>query len=116
MYAHFKSLLSNIISDLIAGGISFRHKIESRTKPQFPFNLNQLPASVTAGGAFDIMCQHERKALFFGPLLNSVAVGICVTVIGISIGTALAWLLVRTNVPFKGFFGTMAVVPYMMPS
>jgi len=56
------------------------------------------------------------KALFVRPLLNSVAVGICVTLIGITIGTALAWLLVRTNVPFKGFFGTMAVVPYMMPS
>ena len=56
------------------------------------------------------------KALFVRPLLNSVAVGLCVTLIGMTIGTTLAWLLVRTNVPFKGFFGTMAVVPYMMPS
>jgi len=56
------------------------------------------------------------KALFIKPLLNSVAVGFCVTALGITIGTGLAWLLVRTNVRFKGVFGAMAVVPYMMPS
>ena len=56
------------------------------------------------------------KALLIKPLLNSVAVGLCVTLVGVTIGTGLAWLLVRTNVRFKSFFATMAVVPYMMPS
>ncbi len=56
------------------------------------------------------------KALFLKPLLNSVAIGVCVTVIGVSIGTLLAWLLVRTDIRFKGVFGTLVVVPYMMPS
>jgi iron(III) transport system permease protein len=56
------------------------------------------------------------KALLINPLLNSIGIGICVTLIGVSIGTILAWLIVRTNIRYKGFFGTLAVVPYMMPS
>jgi len=56
------------------------------------------------------------KALLINPLLNSIAIGICVTLIGVSIGTIFAWLIVRTNIRFKGIFGALAVVPYMMPS
>ncbi len=56
------------------------------------------------------------KALFLKPLLNSVAIGVCVTILGVSIGTGLAWLLVRTDIRFKGVFGALVVVPYMMPS
>lgn len=56
------------------------------------------------------------NALFLKPLLNSLAIGVCVTLIGVSVGTLLAWLIVRTNIRFKGTFGILAVVPYMMPS
>ena len=56
------------------------------------------------------------KALLINPLLNSLLIGICVTFIGVSIGTLLAWLIVRTNIRYKGVFGALAVVPYMMPS
>ena len=56
------------------------------------------------------------KALLINPLLNSLLIGICVTFIGVSIGTFLAWLIVRTNIRYKGVFGALAVVPYMMHS
>ncbi len=56
------------------------------------------------------------KALFYKPLLNSLMVGAGVTVLAVLIGSGLAWLMVRTDLPFRGFFATMAVVPYMMPS
>ena len=56
------------------------------------------------------------KALLINPLLNSIAIGVCVTLIGVSIGTLLAWLIVKTNIRYKSFFGALAVVPYMMPS
>ena len=38
------------------------------------------------------------------------------TVVAVSIGTALAWLMVRTDIGCKGVFGALVVVPYMMPS
>ncbi len=56
------------------------------------------------------------RALFLKPLLNSVGIGICVTILGVGVGTGLAWLLVRTDIRFKGVFGALVVVPYMMPS
>ena len=56
------------------------------------------------------------RALFYKPLLNSLMVGAGVTVLAVIIGSGLAWLMVRTDLPFRGFFGAMAVVPYMMPS
>ncbi len=56
------------------------------------------------------------RALFYKPLVNSLMIGVGVTVLAVSMGSALAWLMVRTDLPFRGFFGAMAVVPYMMPS
>lgn len=55
-------------------------------------------------------------ALLIKPLMNSIGIGICVTILGVGVGTGLAWLLVRTNIHGKGVFGAMVVIPYMMPS
>ncbi len=63
-----------------------------------------------------VFVQPISKALFIRPLLNSLAMGVSVTIIGVSVGSVLAWLMVRTNIKFKGVFGAMLVIPYMMPS
>ncbi len=55
-------------------------------------------------------------ALFYRPFINSLMIGAGVTVLGVGIGTMLAWLLVRTDLYFKPAFTALAVVPYMMPS
>ena len=60
--------------------------------------------------------QPISAALLYKPLLNSLIMGFAVTVIALIIGFSLAWLMVRTNVHFKGVFGAMLVFPYMMPS
>ena len=85
-----------------------------------PYDLSYRPDATV--GAFTLF-HFERiftgplsNALFFKPLLNSLAVGFGVTLIGVGIGTLLAWLLVRTDIHFREFFGALAVVPYMMPS
>ena len=63
-----------------------------------------------------VFIQPVSKALFYKPLVNSLMMGFAVTVIGVSVGSILAWLMVRTNIKFKGVFGAMLVIPYMMPS
>ena len=60
--------------------------------------------------------QPISAALFYKPLINSLIMGFAVTVIALIVGFSLAWLMVRTNVHFKGVFGVMLVFPYMMPS
>ena len=63
-----------------------------------------------------VFLQPISRALFFKPLVNSLMLGAAVTVIAIVVGSSLAWLMVRTNVHFKGVFASMLVIPYMMPS
>ena len=60
--------------------------------------------------------QPISAALFYKPLINSLIMGFAVTVIALIVGFSLAWLMVRTNVHFKGVSGAMLVFPYMMPS
>jgi len=56
------------------------------------------------------------KSFFITPLINSLKVGFSVTTIAMFVGSLLAWLFVRTDIPFKKFFQTVIVVPYMIPS
>ena len=63
-----------------------------------------------------VFLQPISKALFIKPLINSLAMGVAVTAIGVTVGSGLAWLMVRTNIHFKGVMSGMLVFPYMMPS
>ena len=56
------------------------------------------------------------QSLFFKPFLNSLLVGFGVTTLAMTLGTLLAWVVVRTDIPYKRFFNAVMVVPYMMPS
>ena len=54
--------------------------------------------------------------LLYSPFLNSFIVSICASFLAILIGSILAWLMVRSNLPHKRFFSTALLVPYMLPS
>ncbi len=55
-------------------------------------------------------------SLFLKPFLNSIKVGVSVTLLAMLVGSLLAWLFVRTDMPYKKFFQTVIVIPYMIPS
>ena len=63
-----------------------------------------------------VFTQRLSKSLFFKPFINSLLVGGGVTALAMAIGTLLAWVLSRTDVPLKRFFNAVIVIPYMMPS
>ena len=54
--------------------------------------------------------------LLFKPLLNSLTIGVGVSVCAIALGSVLAWLMVRSDLPFKPFFSLAVIIPYMIPS
>ncbi len=54
--------------------------------------------------------------IFWKPLLNTAIVSICVIVITLTLGSALGWLVSRTDLFGKRWFSTALVVPYMVPS
>jgi iron(III) transport system permease protein len=52
----------------------------------------------------------------YAPLQHSMTVAIGTTLLALLIGGALAWLVVRTDMPGRKLVNQLAVVPYIMPS
>ncbi len=55
-------------------------------------------------------------AILVKPFINSLLVGFGVTAMAMLLGSLLAWAIVRTDLPWKNFFDSIIVIPYMMPS
>ncbi|MDR2822047.1 MAG: iron ABC transporter permease [Acholeplasmatales bacterium] len=53
---------------------------------------------------------------FYKPLLNSIYMGLLACLVAISIGGITAFLMTRTNIPFKKFISIVFIFPYIMPS
>ena len=56
------------------------------------------------------------RAMFYKPLFNSLSIGLSVSFFAILIGGVLAWLITRTDIPYKKFLSFILVVAYMVPS
>jgi iron(III) transport system permease protein len=50
------------------------------------------------------------------PLFNSIATALSVSLCAMTIGAFLAWLVARTDLPFRKTIATAAVLPYVIPS
>ena len=50
------------------------------------------------------------------PLINSLTIGVGVSFFAIVLGSVLAWLMVRSDLPCKRFFSLAVIIPYMIPS
>jgi iron(III) transport system permease protein len=56
------------------------------------------------------------KIYMYTPLRHSMTVAIGATLLALLIGGALAWLVVRTDMPGRKLINQLAVIPYIMPS
>ncbi len=56
------------------------------------------------------------RAILYEPALHSISIAIGMTAISITLGAFLAWLVVRTNLPWKRFFSMTLIIPYIVPS
>jgi ABC-type Fe3+ transport system, permease component len=63
-----------------------------------------------------VLASDMSMNLFYKPILNSLGVGFAVSALSMLIGCGLAWLVVRTNVPWKKTIAFLAVIPYLLPS
>lgn len=89
------------------------------------FELAQRDIRAVGGGeAGDFTLYYWQRLLaselswtmLIKPLLNSLVIGVCVSVCAILMGSILAWLMVRSDLPFKKFFSLAVIIPYMIPS
>lgn len=54
--------------------------------------------------------------LLYQPLVNTLYVSVIYTVIAMVMGVGLAFLLVKTDLPFKRFISVAILIPYIVPS
>lgn len=64
----------------------------------------------------EVLASDISRSLLYKPLGNTMLIGV-LTVIGtLAIGGFLAWLVVLTDVPYRKLIGTLAALPYVIPS
>lgn len=63
-----------------------------------------------------LLASELSMSMLIKPLLNSLTIGVCVSVCAIALGSVLAWLMVRSDLPCKRFFSLAVIIPYMIPS
>lgn len=56
------------------------------------------------------------NAVLWGPLKNSFVCGFFTVLLSVPLGSVLAWLMIRTDIPGKKVLGLLVTVPYMIPS
>lgn len=72
------------------------------------------PGSIGAWG--EVLAGRLAPSLFWRPAGNTMLLGIGVATGCVLIGGFLAWLVVMTDVPFRGLIGFLATLPFMIPS
>jgi iron(III) transport system permease protein len=74
------------------------------------------PGQWTAFHYDRVFSSRLSHAIFYRPLLNSLATSISVSLLAMLIGGSMAWLFVRTDMPFRRTLSLFAVIPYVLPS
>jgi iron(III) transport system permease protein len=65
---------------------------------------------------YRVLISSIARSLFWEPALHSLVISVGMTAFSMGIGALLAWVVVRTNVPWKRFFSVILIVPYIVPS
>ncbi len=56
------------------------------------------------------------NTMLWTPLKNTIITGLGVSFFALLIGIFLAWLVARSDIPYRKFIAAAAVIPYMVPS
>lgn len=64
----------------------------------------------------EVLTSDISRALLYEPLFNTLSIGIVVSILSLLLGIALAWIVTRTDIPFKKTISFLLVLPYMLPS
>lgn len=75
-----------------------------------------VPGALTAFHWLRVFNSQISESMLWTPLLNTLETSIGISILALSIGALLAWLVVRTDLPGRKFISTVAIIPYMLPS
>src|SRR5699024_6054171 len=79
-------------------------------------NPDAVPGNFTLGHWKEMLTGEASKSVFYKPIINSLSIGVAVSFMAFVMGGALAWLVTRSDIPYKKTLTFLAVIPYMIPS
>lgn len=77
---------------------------------------NAVPGEFTLAHWKRVLTGGTAQELLFEPLKNTLLVGVCSSILSLLLGGLLAWLVTRTDLPFRGALRTFLILPYLLPS
>jgi iron(III) transport system permease protein len=84
--------------------------------PADSLRIEQPGGAVTAYYLDRTFTSPISPILFWDPLVHTIVVALGTTVLALTLGASLAWLVVRTDMPLRRWLAGALVIPYMMPS
>lgn len=78
--------------------------------------LKKEPGGFTTYYWIYIFASNMSPTYLWQPLVNSFTIAIGASLIAIPLGAILAWLMVRSDLPYKRILSICVLVPYMIPS
>jgi iron(III) transport system permease protein len=63
-----------------------------------------------------IFSSRISQSMLYDPLINTLYTSVGISFFALTIGTLLAWLVVRTDLPGRKLISGVAIIPYMLPS
>lgn len=63
-----------------------------------------------------MMTSKISRLMTYEPLLHSLTISLGATLLSFTIGGAMAWMVIRTDMPGRNIINILATVPYIMPS
>jgi iron(III) transport system permease protein len=80
------------------------------------FVPDAVPGRLTAFHWIRMLASPISRVLLYPPLQHSLVVAAGATLLAMAIGSTLAWLVIRTDMPGRKIINTLATIPYIMPS
>ncbi len=77
---------------------------------------NVVPGEFTVFHWLRVFNSQLSQTMLWTPLLNTLYTSIGISFFALAIGTLLAWLVVRTDLPARRLISSVAIIPYMLPS
>lgn len=74
------------------------------------------PGEWTSFHYLRVFSSRLSRNIFYHPLLHSLETSLVISFLAMTLGAFMAWLVVRTDMPFRKVIAIFAVIPYVLPS
>ena len=80
------------------------------------FSRDAVPGEFTWFHWLQATASPISEKMLYSPLINTLITGVIATILALSAGGFLAWCVVRSNMPGKGWLQPVLTLPYIIPS